>query len=258
MLLSKSARFPNGIANGSDMVGRNVTFHEYSAAIGHFDDPIYAWAGGGYVSASSLPVLRARRDQRVRQWRSHRLRRSRHPAADQLGPARPAALGCGRQAMDQEFFNHSMAVAMVVHDMPQHDNRVELDDKVTDAWDLPVARITLTTHENDLRMGRFLVDRDADILEAAGATKIHRVYLERVTGNCSHQHGTTRMGNDPNSSVLNRSTARRTRSTTSSWSTAGRSRPAPASNPTLTIMANAWRVAEHIAGGRDAKGEKGK
>src|SRR5690242_17141407 len=54
MLLSKSGRFPKGLANGSDMVGRNVTFHEYSAAVGLFDDPIYAWAGGGYVSASSF------------------------------------------------------------------------------------------------------------------------------------------------------------------------------------------------------------
>ena len=48
----RSGRFPNGLANGSDLVGRNVTFHEYSAAVGVFDDPIYAWAGGGYVSAS--------------------------------------------------------------------------------------------------------------------------------------------------------------------------------------------------------------
>ncbi len=54
MLLSRSARFPNGLANGNDLVGRNVTFHEYSAAVGVYDDPIYAWAGGGYVSASSF------------------------------------------------------------------------------------------------------------------------------------------------------------------------------------------------------------
>src|SRR4029450_7189340 len=54
LLLSGNSRFPNGLANGSDLVGRNVTFHEYSAAVGTFDDPIYAWAGGGYVSASSF------------------------------------------------------------------------------------------------------------------------------------------------------------------------------------------------------------
>ena len=49
MLLSRSRRFPHGLANDSDLVGRNATFHEYSAAVGVFEDPIYAWAGGGYV-----------------------------------------------------------------------------------------------------------------------------------------------------------------------------------------------------------------
>ncbi len=49
LLLSRSGRFPNGLANGSDLVGRNLTLHEYSAAVGVFDDPIYAWAGGGCV-----------------------------------------------------------------------------------------------------------------------------------------------------------------------------------------------------------------
>src|SRR5664279_2257002 len=51
MLLSRSARFPNGIAHGRDMVGRNVTFHEYSSAIGIFNDPIYAWAGADVATA---------------------------------------------------------------------------------------------------------------------------------------------------------------------------------------------------------------
>src|SRR5271166_3628279 len=45
MLLSRSGRFPHGLANGSDLVGRNATFREFSAAVGVFGDPIYAWAG---------------------------------------------------------------------------------------------------------------------------------------------------------------------------------------------------------------------
>ena len=259
MLLSKSARFPNGIANGSDMVGRNVTFHEYSSAIGLFNDPIYAWAGGGYVSASSMEFYN--HDD------SRGFVSGGHIACAGVGiplpinwglPDRPL-WGAEAKTMDEEFFNHSMAVSMVVHDMPQHDNRVELDEKVSDAWDLPAARITLATHENDLRMGRFLVDRDADILEAAGATKIYRVYPERVTGNCSHQHGTTRMGNDPNSSVLNKYC--QAHEVDNLFVVDGAPFPTgTGANPTLTIMANAWRVADHIADthGNDTKGEKGK
>ena len=249
LLLSQSSRFPNGLANGSDLVGRNATFHEYSSAIGIFDDPIYAWAGGGYVSASTFEFYR--HDE------SRRFASGGHVAAAGVGIPLPINWGLpdqptwGAEAKryDREFFNHSMAVSMVVHDMPRHDNRVELDDGVVDAWGLPVARITLTPHRNDLDQGRFLIDRCAEIMEAAEATKVDRVYMQRVTGNCSHQHGTTRMGDDPETSVLNRWC--RAHEVDNLYSVDGGPFPtATGANPTLTIMANAWRVAEHIASAR--------
>jgi choline dehydrogenase-like flavoprotein len=251
LLLSKSGRFPNGLANGSDLVGRNVTFHEYSAAVGLFDDPIHAWAGGGYVSASSF------------QFYEHDERRGfvggGHIAAAGVGiplpinwrlPGSPG-WGAAAKDIDRLYFNHSMAVAMVVHDMPRHDNRIELDDAVTDAWGLPVARVTLSPHENDLAMGRFLIDRNAEILEAAGASRVHKVYIDRVTGNCSHQHGTARMGNDPDSSVVDKFCC--AHEVDNLYVVDGSAFPTgTGANPTLTIMANAWRVAERIADARGA------
>ena len=54
------------------------------------------------------------------------------------------------------------------------------------------------------KQGRFLIDRAGEILDAAGSKRVQKVYAERVTGNCSHQHGTARMGDDPATSVLNR------------------------------------------------------
>jgi choline dehydrogenase-like flavoprotein len=245
MLLSRSRRFPHGLVNDSDLVGRNATFHEYSAAVGVFEDPIYAWAGGGYVAASSF------------QFYEHDESRGYvggcHIACAGVGiplpinwsvPGRPA-WGAEAKQLDRDFFNHSFAVGMVLHDLPQHESRVELDEKVRDAWGLPVARITNKIHENDLKMGRWVIDHNAEILEAAGAKKIYRVYPQRITGNCSHQHGTTRMGNDPKTSVLNK------------WCQAhdadnlfvvdgGPFPTGTGANPTLTIMANAWRVADFI------------
>src|SRR4029450_1600076 len=246
LLLFRRSRLPNGRGNGSDLVGRNVTFHEYSAAVGTFEDPIYAWAGGGYVSASRfelnghddrrgvigggvLPAARAGIPRPITRSLPNRL-----------------AWGAGAKQVDRDYFNHSMAVAMVVHALPQHDNRVELDDTVADAWDLPVAKITIIAHENDLSMGRFLIDRNAEILEAAGATTVQKVYIDRITGNCSHQHGTTRMGNYPETSVLARWC--RSHEVDNLFVVDGGPFPTGTGiNPTLTIMANAWRVAEHIA-----------
>jgi choline dehydrogenase-like flavoprotein len=245
LLLSCSGRFPHGLANGSDLVGRNATFHEYSAAVGVFDDPIYAWAGGGYVAASSY------------EFYEHDDARGFvggcHIAAAGVGiplpinwslPDRPA-WGAQAKQIDRDFYNHSFAVGMVLHDMPQHDNRVELDDQVKDAWGLPVARITHKPHPNDLAQGRWVIDRNAEILDAAGAKKVYRVYPDRITGNCSHQHSTVRMGNDPDTSVLNKYC--QAHEVDNLFVVDGGPFPtATGANPTLSIMANAWRVAENI------------
>ena len=90
-------------------------------------------------------------------------------------PGRPT-WGAEAKKIDRELFNHSMAVAMVLHDMPQHENRVDLDPTVIDAWGLPGRPDHPDAHENDLTQGRFLVDRCGEILEAAGAKTVDRVY----------------------------------------------------------------------------------
>jgi choline dehydrogenase-like flavoprotein len=247
LLLSKSNLFPDGLANSSGLVGRNLTLHEYTAAVGVFDEehePIYGWAGGGYISGSTYEFYETDADRGFISGG--------HVAASGVGiplpinftlPEKP---GWGQAAkdLDRQYFNRSMAVGIVVHDLPQEQNRVELDDRITDIRGLPVARITHTPHPNDLAQAQWIVDRNAEILEAAGASQVWRRYIERFTGN-AHQHGTCRMGNDPDRSVLNK------------WCQAHDidnlfvidSSPFPTStgsNPTLTIMANAWRVADHI------------
>lgn len=251
LLLSKSNRFPNGLANGSDMVGRNLTLHEYSAAIGTFEEPMYGWAGGGYISGSTFEFYRSGED--------NGFVGGCHVAAAGVGVPLPISFsmpdapswGLGAKQADREFFNHSMAVGLVLHDLPQHTNRVELDDSVTDAWGLPVACVTHKPHRNDIEQGRWVIDRNAEILEAAGASKTWRVYIDEITGNASHQHSTLRMGDDPEASVVNRFC--QAHEVDNLYAIDGS--PFPTStgvNPTLTIMANAWRVAETVVRNRGA------
>lgn len=252
LLLSRSGRFPNGLANGNDLVGRYLTLHEYSAAVGVFEEPVYGWAGGGYVSGSTLEFYG---ELAVDQG----FVSGSHVAAAGVGVPLPinfklpdtTSWGQGMKDSDRQFFNHSMAVGVCLHDLPQHGNRVELDESVEDAWRLPVARVTHKAHQNDLDQGRWIIDRGVEILDAAGATKTWPVYIEKITGNASHQHSTLRMGTDPEESVLDK------------WCQAHEvdnlyavdGSPFPTStgmNPTLTIMANAWRVAENIVRQRGA------
>ncbi|MED1438345.1 GMC family oxidoreductase [Aeribacillus composti] len=247
LLMSKSNLFPDGLANSSGLVGKNATFHEYAFATGLFDkevhEPINGWVGH-YISGGSMQFYET--DEKRGYIGGCILSTSQvgHPI-NPIIPGRPM-WGSAMKDADRDFFNHAMKIGIILQDLPQESNRVDLDPKVKDAWGMPVARITYKPHPNDLAMAKWMVDKNAEILEAAGAKKITKVIPEFVTGNTCHQHGTARMGNDPSKSVLNK------------WCQAhdvenlyildGSSFPTSLGvNPTLTIMANAWRCSEYIA-----------
>jgi choline dehydrogenase-like flavoprotein len=254
MLLSTSRYFPDGLANSSGQVGRNVTFHEYLFAVGLFDDeqPIYGFPGV-YISGGSFQFYETDEN------RGHiggALIGASH-MGQPINYYRPGfpAWGSAAKDADRQFYNHAMKIGHTLHDLPVESNRVDLDPDVTDAWGLPSARITHRSHPNDILLAKWQVNKNVEILEAAGAFRTIPVHLERgrSSGNTFHQHGSVRMGDDPAKTVLNK------------WGQAhdvdnlfvldGASFPtATGVNPTLTIMANAWRCAEHIARTRGGNG----
>jgi choline dehydrogenase-like flavoprotein len=246
MLLSASPQFPDGLANSSGQVGRNVTFHEDLYAVGLFDrelhPPVYGWSGN-YMNTVSFDFYAT--DER----RGHLL--GGFHFASMLGhpinwtfPGRPT-WGQAAKDADRDFFNHSLKLGFVLHDLPRETNRVDLSDTVKDACGLPVARITHTPHPNDFAQGRWHIDKNVEILEAAGASKIYPVAFDRITGNCCHEHGTARMGHDPQTSVVDASC--RAHDVPNLYVLDGSVFPtASGATPTLTIMANAWRCCDQI------------
>lgn len=255
MLMSKSPLFPDGVANSSGQVGRNATFHEYLFAVGLFDDePLYGFAGT-YISGGSFEFYET--DEKRGHIGGALIGASMvgHPiswAGSSAGPA----WGLEAKDWDRRNYNHAMKIGNTLHDMSVESNRVDLDPDVPDAWGLPAARITHKSHSNDLELSKWQVEKNSEILQAAGARKIIQRHLQggHSTGNSGHQHGTVRMGKDPTKSVLNE------------WCQAhdvdnlfvldGSPFPtATGVNPTETIMANAWRCADYIAGVY-AKGRK--
>ena len=247
LLMSKSNQFPDGLANSSGQVGKNATFHEYLFAVGLFDEqehePLNGWTGN-YISGGTFDFYETDEDRGHIGGCLISASQICHPINSIL-PGRPQ-WGSAMKDTDRDFFNYAMKIGLILHDMPVESNRVGLDPEVKDAWGLPVAQITHKPHSNDVSMGKWQVDKNAEILEAAGAAKTIPVYLERSTGNTCHQHGTARMGSDPSKTVLNE------------WCQAhdvdnlyvldGSCFPtATGVNPTLTMMANAWRCCEYIA-----------
>ncbi len=193
LLLSRSGRFPNGLANGSDLVGRNVTFHEYSAAVGTYADPVYAWAGGGYVSASTFEHYE-HDDSRGFVSGGHIAVAGvgiplpinwRLPGAPAWGARRRSASTANSSAIRSRW----PWFCTTCPARQPHRSRRRGHGCLGPAG----GPRHLKAHENDLKQGRYLIDRGADILGASGATSVTKVYADRVTGNCSHQHGTARM-----------------------------------------------------------------
>lgn len=248
MLMSTSAQHPDGLGNSSGLVGKNATFHEYLFAIGFFDqdidDPLYGWTGN-YISGGTMDFYETDESRGHIGGCITSASQTCHPI-NYVFPGRPL-WGQALKDADRTFFNYAMKIGLILHDMPQETNRVDLDPTYKDHLGLPVARITHKAHENDRAMGKWQVDKNIEILEVAGARKTIPVYLDEVTGNTCHQHGTARMGFDPSTSVLNE------------WCQAhdvenvfvvdGSSFPTSLGvNPTLAMMANAWRSCEYIAG----------
>lgn len=247
LLLSTSSVFPDGLANDSGLVGRHLTLHEYTEAIGVFEgEPLYPWVGGGYISAATAEYYATDESRGYIGGGLIGAGSAGFPLPVNWGLPEKPGWGAEAKRIDREYFNRSMSAGIVLQDLPQARNRVDLDPEVKDAWGLPVARITHRAHPNDLAQANWMVDRCGEILEAGGASKVWRNYIDSITGNAVHQHGTLRMGIDPSKSVVD--AACRAHSVPNLFVVDGSVFPTPSGvNPTLTIMANAWRVAEGLA-----------
>ena len=141
-------------------------------------------------------------------------------------------------------FTRQMSVVGSTTSLALDSNNITLDPTSTDSWGRPAIRATYRDHPDDLSMAAFLQDRAMEILDAAGAEKSWRRPIHTTNGG-EHLLGTCRMGNDPETSVVD--SKHRSHDIPnlficdgSSFVTSGRGQP------TMTIMALAFRAAEHI------------
>jgi len=258
LLMSKCGTFPHGLANGSGLVGRNLTFHHFPALTftidapalsftaleshGAFDDLHASDAKRGFIRGGVV----AENNMLVKQPLAFAL----------LGAPKPV---WGRDLKGHlRRFPRAVGLTGILEDLPMEDNRIDLDPSVRDRYGLPVPRITHRQHPNDFAMNRWFAQRLREIAAAAGAIE---TWVPDVPGlvltdersaakGSAHLHGSCRMGNDPQRSVVDRWC--RSHDVKNLWIVDGSVFPtAGGYNPTLTILANAYRVADHFV--REAK-----
>jgi choline dehydrogenase-like flavoprotein len=161
------------------------------------------------------------------------------------GPPGAPRWGAEYKALLRDY-PRSMFVNGHTTSLPVETNSISLDPDVRDAWGYPAIRMTYRDHPDDLSTMRFMQERSVEIAEAAGAKRVWRYPVANTTIT-AHLLGTCRMGKEPAASVIDPD--HRTHDVPnlficdgSSMVTSGRGQP------TMTIMALAFRAAERIGG----------
>jgi choline dehydrogenase-like flavoprotein len=234
---SAHAGFPDGLANSSGLVGKGLMVHSANIVYGRFPELVYQY--------KAPPTLALTQDFYETDSKNDYLRGF---TIEPIGPFPPtfarqamANLGLWGQELREFMFdyNHYAGLGLVGECLLDDRNQVTLDPEDKDQYDLPVARVTFSWGENDRKLIEAGVQKEREILEAAG------VDVTWTSDDTAHLLGSCRMGSDPKTSVVD------------PWC---RSWDVPnlficdgsvfvtssAANPSLTIQAIATRTADYI------------
>jgi len=202
LLNSRSSRFPDGLANSSGLVGRNLMFHPYASISGIFDDPQDGSEGPGdclwsqefYETDPTRGFLRGF---------TYEMTRGRGPVQTALTGMHSGRIpfGAGHHDAYRALYKRITGMVAICEDLPELRNTVTLDPELTDANGIPAPKITYALSQNSRDMLHFAVARATEVLKAAGATDVFSELPLSIGG--WHLMGTARMGTDPATSVVN-------------------------------------------------------
>jgi len=245
LLASRDEAAPNGLANSSDQVGRNLMGHYQKGFGGLAAKPLYPYRG---------PVETAG----FREFRDHD-KRGEYAAvgcgltnegfARAVGPLRTAAglaaHGARGKALDQAISDRTEREFLIggsAEVLPDADNRIRPDFNNLDEGGQPRPRITFKVDDYTLRGLAVTQARLRPIVDALGCTHVAELGPVTVTSNIA---GTARMGLDPRTSVVDKDL--RAHDHPNLYVVGSAVFPTTGANPpTLTIAALALRLAAHL------------
>lgn len=246
LLHSTSSRFPDGLANSSGLVGKRLMMHPFATVTGLFDEPFESWAGpfGHYIQSMEFyETDDSRGFVRGAKWG---LMPTGGPLGAAMSPFSTAQTTADAQLhrLVRERLGHSALWGLIGEDLPEETNYVTLDGTLTDSDGIPAPKIVYRSSENSHSMLRFHVDRARESFETAGATSTFEEIGVPDSG--WHLLGTTRMGDDPATSVVDQ--YGRMHDVPNLYVYGGSTFPTSSGvNPTATVAATTLRCVEHLA-----------
>ena len=248
LMQSRSDRFPDGLGNDSDQLGRNIMDHHLRVgASGRFEGFQDKYYKGRKPNGIYIPRFRNlgggsdRKDyKRGFGYQGSASRTNWQEAIAELSH------GKGLKDSILRPGEWSMGIGGFGETLPYEDNRMTLDYEKLDGWGLPTITFDAEIRENELEMRKDMKNSAVEMLEKSG--------LKDVTGNDRpsplglgiHEMGTARMGKNPNSSVLNGHN--QVHAVPNVYVTDGSFMASSSCvNPSLTYMAFTARAANHAA-----------
>jgi len=202
LLNSLSKKFPDGLANSSGLVGKNLMFHPYASVQGVFEQPLDGNKGpGNCIWSQEFYETDLSRDF-VRGY-TFEITRGRGPVASALTGVMSGRIPWGEGHHDayRKLVNRITGMVAICEDLPELHNTVTLDPELKDSNGIPAPKISYTLSENSRKMLDHAVAKGTEVLRAAGATDI--ISEAPIAGGGWHMMGTARMGTDPANSVVN-------------------------------------------------------
>lgn len=247
MLHSVSAAHPNGIGNSRDQVGRHLMHHPTALVSGVFDESLGPPAGPFACALYSQEFYETDRPDRdaMRGYQMQAIR-GQGPLGTALGGyVTRLDWGHDHHRQFENSFQHTVSLTVTTEDLPEPENRVDLDDRAEDAAGVPAARLTYRVSENSQRLLTHGIERTTAWLHEAGAVETKVTALSRQAG--FHFLGTVAMGEDPDRFVVD--PTGRVRDCPGLAVVDGSVFPSAGGvNPTSTLQANALRLADLLAG----------
>jgi choline dehydrogenase-like flavoprotein len=245
LLNSATAEFPTGLGNSSGELGHNLMDHIMDGGA----TGTLPWAKdrrevGRRPDAIYVPRFRNVKTKHPDFLRGYGFEGRAERPGWERGSRMPGFGAAFKKSLIGDLGPWEMTFGGFGEMLPRHENYIEIDRNLVDAWGIPALRVHCAYSDNEKKMQDDMVVTATEMLEAIGATDIRPFKDDNPPGLVIHETGTARMGRDPKTSVLN--AYNQMWDVPNVFMTDGACMTSTANqNPSITYMALTARAADH-------------